>query len=143
MKWNVLWIFLCKQGYYQLYRYISGKNTRNQKQSGTNCVSKTKRKWSNGSNRTQISKVCDCSKEKGSQNTKWISAVKSVEKIGWVITNHEKNKTEDNEGLLINERAAEINEAHLMVEILHCFTKMSSVRQVEKRTGKSSSSIDM
>lgn len=39
-----------------------------------------------------------------------------LEKIGWVITNHEKNKTEDNEGLLINERAAEINEADLMVE---------------------------
>lgn len=63
----------------------------------------------------------------------------SQEKIGWVITNHEKNKTGDNEGLLINEEAAEINEAHQMAEVLHCFIKnVPSVRQVEHKTGKSS-----
>lgn len=48
-----------------------------------------------------------------------------LEEIEGVLTNHEKNKTGDNKGLLINEEAAEINEAHLMAEITHCFIKMS------------------
>jgi len=55
-----------------------------------------------------------------------------LEEIEGVLTNHEKNKTGDNEGLLINEAAVEINEAHLMGEVPHCFIKNSSVRQVVK-----------